>query len=103
MTPEGKIKKKIKVVLDNYKCHNIYVYMSVPGGYGASTLDYIGCLYGRFFAIEAKRPGGKPTPRQEALIELKMRPAGAAVFVIDGDEGVALLNDWLTTVVEGNK
>lgn len=96
MTPEGKVKKKIKFILDNYKNNNIYVYMPVPGGFGSPTLDYLGFINGRGFAIEAKRPGGKPTARQEVVIE-QIRSSGAKVFVIDGD--VTELDRWLTTVV----
>lgn len=98
MTPEAKTKRKVRNILDNYKSHNIYVYMPVPGGFGSSTLDYLGCIRGRMFAIEAKKPGGKPTERQNVIIQ-NLYWAGAEVFVIDGDEGCERLDQWLTTVV----
>jgi hypothetical protein len=98
MTPEGKVKKKIKAVLDNYSCHNIYVYMPVPGGFGQPTLDYLGFLYGRGFAIEAKRLKGKPTPRQEGTIE-KISASGAQVFVVNDDASLRDLDDWLSLIV----
>lgn len=90
-TPEGKVKDKIKKAL---KEHGAYYYMSVPYGYGAPTLDFTGCHRGRFFAIEAKAPGNKPTPRQE-LTAQEMKAAGAAVFVIVGDTGFQELSEWL--------
>lgn len=58
--------------------------MPVPYGYGASTLDYLICMRGRFIAIETKAPGKKPTDRQKMVIE-QIRAAGGATFVIDGD------------------
>ncbi len=62
----------------------IYYHMPVPGGFGGTTLDYIGCHRGRFFAIETKKPGGKPTDRQKQIIS-QIEQAGGKTFVIDGD------------------
>jgi hypothetical protein len=98
MTPEGKVKKKIKAVLDKYKESDyLYYYMPVPGGFGAQSLDYIGWYHSLAFAIEAKREGGVPTARQEGTIA-NMRLAGARVFVIDGESGVIELDEWLAHV-----
>ena len=94
-TPEGRIKRKIRGVLDNYRnVSNIYTYMPVPGGFGAPSLDYLGCVNGMFFAIEAKRPGGKPTLRQLGTIQM-LQSAGAAVFVISDDESLRVFERWL--------
>jgi VRR-NUC domain. len=94
MTPEGKIKEKIKIVLETYREQGLlYYYMSVPVGYGRSTLDYLGFICGYGFAIEAKAEGKKPSPRQEGIIEAIER-SGASVFVIDGIAGLAAFNDW---------
>lgn len=81
MTPEGKVKAGITKLL---KRHAPYVFydMPVPGGYGKSTLDYVGWVCGRAFAIEAKAKGKLPTKRQETTIK-EMMAAGAVVFVID--------------------
>ena len=100
-TPEGRIKIKIKKVLDQYKSFT-YVDMPVPGGYGKPSLDFIGSAchpqgIGLAFAIEAKRPGGTPTPRQRMTARL-MQAGGIKVFVIDGDEGCAALQQWLHKV-----
>lgn len=81
-TPESKVKTKINRLLDKYK--GMYRHMPVPYGYGASTLDYLICFRGQFIAIEAKKPGGKPTDRQKMIIA-QIRAAGGTVFVIDGD------------------
>src|SRR5262245_43308284 len=98
MTPESKIKRKIRLILDTYKPYGVYYYMPVPGGFGRSSLDYLGFLLGYGFAIEAKREGGKPTERQEGVIE-QIRASGTPVFVIDGVEGLTAFNDWAQSVV----
>lgn len=89
MTPEGKVKEKISALL---KKHGCYYEMPVPTGFGKSGLDYTGCSKGRFFAVEAKAPGKKPTPRQELTIQSILK-AGGAVFVVDG--GLSELEEWL--------
>jgi hypothetical protein len=89
-TPEGKVKRKVSDFLKGVE--GLYYFMPVPSGYGESTLDYIGCYHGRLFAIETKKPGGKPTGRQEQIISAITR-AGGAVFVIDGD--ITLLTEWV--------
>jgi len=92
-TPEGKVKRKVSELLSKQK--RMYYEMPVPSGFGKTTLDYIGCHYGRFFAIETKAPGGKPTDRQSTTIA-QMEASGAKVFVVIGDEGMQELTDWLT-------
>jgi hypothetical protein len=91
-TPEGKVKRKVSALLKSYS--GLFYTMPVPSGFGESTLDYLGCYRGLFFAVETKAPGGKPTPRQETTIAT-MRAAGATVFVIDGD--TTDLKLWLDT------
>jgi hypothetical protein len=95
MTPEGKIKKLINDVLASYP--ESYVYMPVPYGYGPSTLDYLICHYGRFIAIEAKKPGGKPTDRQELIIA-QIQTAGGDAFVIDSTDKCHRLRVFLEQV-----
>lgn len=96
-TPEGKVKTAVKKVLANdEKYGSIYSNWPVPGGYGRSTLDCLGCIRGWAFAIETKRPGEKLTPRQEFIAE-EMRKAGMMVFEIDGD--TSELEAWLEEVV----
>jgi hypothetical protein len=99
---ERTIKQKIRKVFNKYRLHGIYVYMPVPGGYGESSLDYLGFIYGHGFAVEAKRPGGKPTPRQEGIIE-RIQESGAIVFVVSDDESLASLDDWLLRIVQYKK
>lgn len=94
MTPEGKIKK----VISNYlkRIDGLFYNMPVPGGYGVSTLDYLGCYRGKFFAIEAKAPGKKPTDRQRIMME-DIEDAGGKCFVIDSED-LSELETWVEEV-----
>lgn len=84
MTPESKVKAKVSKIIAKY-LPDVYKFMPVPAGYGASSLDYILCVNGVFVGIETKAPGGKPTPRQLVVIK-EIRDAGGIVFVIDGED-----------------
>lgn len=90
-TPEGRVKKLVKKVLDAYGT-DIYRFMPVPMGFGATTLDFLGCYKGRFFAIETKKPHALPTIRQQQVID-EIRASGGRVFVIDGN--TTDLENWL--------
>lgn len=90
-TPEGRVKKAVKKVLDSRGAH-VYRFMPVQMGFGVPTLDFLGCYKGRFFAIETKKPGALPTLRQQQIID-EMHAAGAKVFIIDGD--TKALQEWL--------
>lgn len=85
MTPEGKLKKNVKAVLDAL---GAYYYMPVPTGYGTTTLDFLCCINGVFVAIETKAPGNKPTPLQVARME-EIRASG----------GIAIWTDNISTLV----
>lgn len=90
-TPEGKIKKMVKAVLDR---PDVYLFMPVQNGFGAVTLDFLGSHKGRFFAIETKAPGKKPTALQELTIS-RMEAGGAKVFVVKGQNEITALVEWL--------
>jgi hypothetical protein len=92
-TPEGRVKKRIKAILDKYRAR-IYVRMHVPSGYGKQTLDYEGAVFGRAFSIEAKQPLGVLTERQLGTIE-DMEAGGVMVFVIEDERGCDVLDGWL--------
>lgn len=62
MTPEGKVKKRVRKVLDEL---NAYYVMPVTGGYGNSGApDFLVCHKGKFFGIECKAGDNKPTALQ---------------------------------------
>lgn len=107
-TPEGKVKADVKKVLAQFG-DKIDGFWPVPSGFGESHLDYVGCIDtpsgGRFFAVETKAPGKKPTPRQSLRIA-NVKKAGGVVFVIDGTlhtDTCGQLMAWLKQVTsEGN-
>ena len=86
MTPEGKVKAKLKAALDkNFPDH--YRFMPVQTGYGAKTLDFLLCIKGLFVAIETKAEGKDLTSLQRSTV-MDMLNAGALVFQCDSDEGI---------------
>lgn len=94
MTPEGKVKEKVKKVLKEF---GAYYHMPVQNGMGKPSLDFICCHKGRFLAIETKAEKGKLTLRQEATID-EMQKAGAITLVIRGEndgESFAILRSFL--------
>lgn len=93
-TPEYAVKAKIKDVLKRY---DVYYHMVVQNGLGAPSLDFICCHDGDFFAVEAKAPGKKPTPRQEKTMNDISKAKGRS-FVVAGTEGLDKLEEWLRRV-----
>jgi len=80
MTPEGKVKAKVKKILTEI---GAYYAMPVGAGYGhAGTPDFLVCYRSQFLAIETKAKGNKPTALQEATMQ-RIRDAGGRVFLID--------------------
>ena len=100
-TPEGKVKRKVKELLNEY---GVYQFWPVQTGFGARTLDCLGCHRGQFFAIETKRPGQKMT-EQQCAIGTRIERSHGSVFCIssenrDSPEWVAL-RSWLNSVLDG--
>ncbi|HTE41979.1 MAG TPA: hypothetical protein VK629_14230 [Steroidobacteraceae bacterium] len=80
MTPEGKVKAKLKKSLSTWP--ELYQYWPVPGGFGATTVDVLICWRGSWVAIECKRAGVRePTPQQAAVMK-QMRAAGAKTWLV---------------------
>jgi hypothetical protein len=94
-TPEGSVKDAVNKVLKKFP--ETYVFMSVPYGYGKSTLDYLLCHYGEFISIETKAPGKAPTPRQDDTIT-EIEIARGMNFVIDGVDKCGPLETYLEQV-----
>ena len=80
MTPEGKVKKRVKEILDALGAYHV---MYVPVGYGANkgTPDFLVCHKGRFIGIETKAGKGKTTALQDLNLQ-KIRDAGGVAWVI---------------------
>ncbi len=88
-TPEAAVKIKVRKLLN--EC-GAYYFSPVQVGFGARTLDFLGCHSGRFFSIETKAPGKKMTEQQLSIADRMLR-SGARVFEISGDLGE--LEAWL--------
>jgi hypothetical protein len=79
MTPEAKVKAKVKRILAEL---GAYYAMPVTGGYGNSGVpDFLVCLRGRFVAIECKANGGKTTALQDKHLA-DIRGAGGLSLII---------------------
>ena len=80
MTPEAKVKAKVKKILAEL---GAYYAMPVTGGYGNSGVpDFLVCKGGLFYGIECKANGNKPTALQIKNLE-DIRKAGGVAVVID--------------------
>lgn len=80
MTPEGKVKAKVKKTLD---AMGAYHFMPTTGGYGRSGIpDIVGCLNGLFFAIECKAKSGTTTALQDRELA-RICVAGGISLVIN--------------------
>jgi hypothetical protein len=91
MTPETKVKKKVREVL---KALGAYYVMPVTGGFGNSGApDFVVCLDGRFIGIECKAGKGKTTALQEKNLA-QIRSAGGLAIVIN-EENINELKDEL--------
>lgn len=83
MTPEGKVKAKVKKLLIEGK-H--YYVMPVTGGYGNSGVaDFIVCVKGKFLAIECKANGGKTTALQDKNLNDVRTSGGVALVIAEND------------------
>lgn len=78
-TPEVKVKKMIKKMLDDA---GAYYAMPIGTGYGNSGVpDFLICSGGRFIAVEAKAGTNQPTALQESHLQ-KIRAKGGIALVI---------------------
>jgi hypothetical protein len=79
-TPEAKVKKQIRKILDTTRC---YYAMPVGSGFGNSGVpDFLVCHEGTFVGIEAKAGKGKTTARQENNLK-RIRDAGGVAVVVN--------------------
>jgi Holliday junction resolvase len=91
MTPEAKVKKKVRETL---KSLGAYYVMPVTSGYGSSGApDFLVCWKGLFFGIECKAGKNTTTALQELNIKA-IREAGGKAIVINEDN-VDQLGSWM--------
>jgi hypothetical protein len=78
-TPEAKVKAKVVATLKQLRAYYFY---PVTGGYGGSGVpDIVGCLHGKFFAIECKAGKNKPTPLQQKNLDAITAMGGIAMVI----------------------
>jgi len=81
-TPEVKVKKEIRKMLD---AAGAYYAMPIGSGYGNSGVpDFLICKQGKFIAVEVKAGNNKPTALQEMHLA-RIRAAGGIALVINED------------------
>jgi len=92
-TKESLVKAKIKHILEELPC---YFFMPPANGYGRAGIpDFVGCLNGMFFSIEAKAGKGKTTALQDRELE-RIRQAGGLALIVN-EENL----DGLKIILEG--
>lgn len=90
-TPEAKVKKKVKVLLDK---HGAYYFMPIGGPFATQGIpDIICCIKGKFIGIECKANGGRVTALQEKNLDNIEHNGGIAVLV--DETGVDKLDNLL--------
>jgi len=79
MTPEAKVKKRVKEELDKM---NVYHFSPMQNGMGRAGIpDIIGCFDGHFIAIECKAGKGTTTALQERELTRIQNAGGYALVV----------------------
>lgn len=96
-TPEGKIKARVRRILEINK---VYHFMPATGGYGRSGVpDIVGCLKGKFFGVECKAsPDKKPTMLQQRELD-RIQYEGGVVFIVSDDLTLKALENWISTAM----
>lgn len=88
MTPEAKVKNKIKEYLKTIP--DLYYFTPIGSVYGKSGApDIVVCYHGKFIGIEVKAPGklGTQTKLQKQAQE-KIEQAGGVYLLVDNVEQV---------------
>jgi hypothetical protein len=107
MTPEGKVKLVVKRFLKERGCATLheplhepvgYYHMYVPHGYGEPALDFTGCYKGRFFAIETKAAGGKPSAIQKLVMKAHQNALGFSIWGDDAEDICKRLGEFFDHV-----
>ena len=77
-TPEAKVKKRVREMLDKL---GVYHFMPPANGFGRAGIpDIIACMDGHFIAIECKAGSGKTTALQERELN-RIHNAGGTTYI----------------------
>lgn len=93
MTPEGRVKDRLKKLLSAYGSE-LYQFWPMQNGMGAPALDVIICYNGFFLSIELKAGSKRMTQRQEVTAG-HIKNAGGMTLLINEYEGWLELQSWL--------
>ena len=96
LTPEAKVKKKVKEMLDQM---GVYHFSPMQNGMGRAGIpDIIGCLDGQFLGIECKAGRGTTTALQERELT-RIQNAGGYALVVNEENINQLweIKEWITT------
>ena len=94
MTPEAKVKKKVKEILDQM---GVYHFSPMQNGMGRVGIpDIIGCLDGQFLGIECKAGRGTTTALQERELT-RIQNAGGYALVVNEENINQLweIKEWI--------
>ena len=79
-TPEGKVKADVRKLLVEF---DVYHFSPAANGFGRAGIpDIIGCVQGRFLAIECKAGKGTTTALQDRELAA-IRTAGGMALVVN--------------------
>lgn len=98
MTPEAKVKKKIKETLHDM---GAYFLQPVGTGFGSNGApDIVACYKGLFIGIEAKAGKGKTTALQEFNLARIKSNGGLALVIneMNVSQLEELIESWVNTV-----
>jgi len=91
MTPEAKVKKQVKAILDELE---VYHFSPMQNGMGRAGIpDIVACYCGKFIGIECKAGDNKPTALQERELN-RILEAGGEAYVIN-EENIEQLREEL--------
>lgn len=82
MTPEGKVKKQVKAILDYF---GAYYFSPATGGYGRSGVpDIVACYNGKFIGLEIKAGKNQPTALQQRELATIKKRGGISMVINEG-------------------
>jgi len=100
MTPEGRVKKEIKKVLDGFG-EDVYYFMPSMNGFGkAGVPDYVCCVMGIFFAIEAKHDASVKGPTELQQQNIKDINLSGGIAVVVDKNNVHMLKPAIDLIIE---
>tara|TARA_R110000803_G_scaffold38467_4_gene83242 strand:+ start:11610 stop:11912 length:303 start_codon:yes stop_codon:yes gene_type:complete len=93
-TPEGKVKKKLKAMIESKQ--GVWSYPPQAGPFGSSGIpDRIACVRGRLIGIEAKADETKKPTALQYKCMADIEAAGGKCFVVYDDETIKIVEDWI--------